>query len=82
MNLLIQSGNLKLNKQGNYGDNLVVTNKQGNKSKKQRYTTPFTYNNLMRLKEIEKNKQKLNLDKVKFNQRYLFSSSISSSSVS
>ncbi|OHD25753.1 MAG: hypothetical protein A2Y34_05505 [Spirochaetes bacterium GWC1_27_15] len=75
MDYLIEKKIIILNKQGNYGDQLVVTGKFGSGRGKQRYVTPSTYNYLLKLQE--KDKQELvDLDKVRPNQRYLFSDSV------
>lgn len=66
-NFLISKGILKLIKNGNYGDQLVITGKYGNGRGKQRYITTPTYNYLLRLQE-----QKVDINKVKDNQKYLF----------
>lgn len=71
---LIEKSILKQSK-GTYGDSLIVIGKFGSGLKKQRYITTPTYNYLLRLQEQEKNKQKLDISKVKDNQKYLFSSS-------
>ena len=68
---LIQKGAMK-QVHGNYGDQLVVVNKQANKSKKQRFITDPLYNYLLRLQSQEK----LEISKIKHNQTYLFSESI------
>lgn len=70
MDSLIFKQILKQSK-GNYGDNLIITGKFGNGRGKQRYVTDPTYNYLLRLQE----KDKQDLDKVKDNQKYLFSNS-------
>lgn len=68
MDYLIQSGILRQSR-GNYGDSLVVTGKFSSKRGKQRYITDPVYNYLLKLKKQEI----LNLDKIKDNQRYMFS---------
>jgi hypothetical protein len=69
-NFLIEKGILKQSK-GSYGDSLIIIGKFGSGLKKQRYITTPTYNYLLRLQE-----QKVtDINKVKDNQRYLFSSS-------
>ena len=70
-NYLIKKNVLK-QVHGNYGDQLVVVNKQANKSKKQRFVTDPIYNYLLRLQSQEK----LEVSKVKHNQTYLFSESV------
>ena len=82
MSYLIKKGILRLNKQGNYGDNLIVCGNKGSKyghysqnsqhrsKHKQRFTTNYIYNKL-----LESQKQDINdtnLDNIKENQRYLF----------
>lgn len=72
-NFLIEKGILKLIKNGTYGDQLIVTGKFGNGRGKQRFITTPTYNYLLRLQE-----QKVtDIDKVKDNQKYLFSERVS-----
>ena len=56
---------------GDYGDNLIVTGKFGSGKKKQRFVTTPTYNYLLRLQENDK----LDINKIKDNQKYLFSKS-------
>lgn len=51
---------------------IVVTGKFGSKSKKQRFAPSPLYNKLMELRE--KDKQEFDINKVKNNQRYMFSS--------
>jgi len=68
MDYLIERKIIILNKQGNYGDQLVVTSKFGSGRKKQRFTTPFSYNSML----ISKRREKLDISKVKDNQKYLF----------
>jgi len=70
MSYLIQKQVLRQSK-GNYGDNLVVTGKFSSKRGKQRFVTDPLYNYLSRLKQEEI----FDLDKIKDNQRYLFSDS-------
>jgi len=70
-NYLIKKGAMK-QVHGNYGDQLVVVNKQANKSKKQRFITDPIYNYLLRLQSQEK----LEVSKIKHNQTYLFSESV------
>jgi len=72
MDYLISKGVLKQTR-GNFGDNLVVTNKQGSGREKQRQITDPVYNQLLRLQSQEK----LDLTKVKHNQKYLFGVSVS-----
>ena len=81
MSYLIKKGILK-QFHGNYEENLIVTGKFGNGRGKQRYVTPFVYNYLLREKSKDKNKLVIDIEKIKHNQRYLFSSSGSSDSVS
>ena len=81
MDYLIQNNLIKLNKQGNYGDQLVVTggrhhrrnqhNSQHKGRKKQRYTIDDIYNKLI---NSQLNK-KVDLNEIKDNQKYLFSKS-------
>jgi len=66
MDYMILKKILKQSK-GNYGDSLVVVNKQGSGREKQRYITDPLYNLLLRLKSQEK----VNPEQVKHNQRYL-----------
>jgi hypothetical protein len=80
-NYLIQKGILK-ESHGSYGEDLIVTGKFGIGRQKQRYVTPFVYNYLLREKSKDKNKLVIDIDKIKHNQRYMFSSSGSSGSVS
>lgn len=68
MDFMIEHNIIRQNK-GNYGDALVVTNKQGGKNKKQRYVNPNVYSNFVRLKSQET----FDINKVKDNQRYMFS---------
>ena len=68
---LIKKGVLKQSK-GNFGDSLVVVNKQANKSKKSRFVTDPIYSYLLRLKE----KDKLQEVEIKHNQQYLISESV------
>lgn len=82
MEYLIQNGILELNKQGNYGDNLKVTGSKGSKygkysknsqhraQHKQRFTTNYIYNRLLELQKQDRNN--IDIDKVKDNQKYLF----------
>lgn len=72
MNYLIQKNILRQSK-GNYGDKLVVTGKFSSKRGKQRYITDPLYNYLTKLKQQEI----LEPDKIKENQRYLFSNNFS-----
>jgi len=67
-NFLIEKNILKQTK-GSYGDSLVITGKFGNGRGKQRFVTTPTYNYLLRLQSQEKT----DIDKVKDNQKYLFS---------
>lgn len=76
---LIQK-NILSQKNGNYGDSLVVTGKFGSGRGKQRFVTLPIYNYLMSLKS--RDKMDMDKDKVKHNQRYLFSSNDVSSNVS
>ncbi len=76
---LIRKGILK-QFHGNYGENLIVTGKFGSGRGKQRYVTPFVYNYLLREKSKDKNRSVINIDKIKHNQRYLFSSNASDGS--
>lgn len=69
MDTLISKGIMKLSKQGNYGDQLVVVNKQGTGKEKTRYTNDNIYNQLLRLESQEK----VNPETVKHNQTYLLS---------
>lgn len=69
MDYLIQKCVLKQT-HGNYGDNLIITGKFGNGRGKQRYVTTPVYNYLLRLQEQDKH----DINKVKDNQRYMFSS--------
>jgi len=69
MNFLIQKNIFQL-RYGNYGDSLVVTGKFSSKVKKQRFATPFVYDNLLRLKKQEK--MGININNIKSNQKYLF----------
>jgi len=62
---------------GSYGDNLVVIGKFSSGLRKQRYITDPLYNYLIRLKQTDKDKQ--NINDVKENQKYLFSSNSSNS---
>ena len=66
------SRNILKQTHGSYGDNLVVIGKFSSGLRKQRYLTEPLYNYLIRLKQTDKDKQ--NIDDVKENQRYLFSS--------
>lgn len=64
---------------GNYKDltgdkRIVVTGKFGGKSKKQRYAHSPLYNKLIELRD--KDKQEFDINKVKDNQRYMFSDSV------
>jgi len=80
---LISRGVLRLNKQGDYGDNLVVCGSKGNKYgqnsqnsqhralHKQRFTTDYVYNKMLELQKQDRDK--LTLNDIKDNQRYLFS---------
>jgi len=71
MTYLIQKNILK-QIHGNYGESLVVTGKYGSGRGKQRFCIDPVYNYLLRLKE--KDRQELvDMDKVKDNQKYLFS---------
>lgn len=70
MNYLISKRVLR-QRNGNYGDNLIVTGKFGIKNKKQRYVTPILYNYLLELKEKDRNVL-VNIENVKPNQRYMF----------
>ena len=63
------SKNILIQKHGNFGENLVVTGKFGSGRGKQRYATPPTYTSLLSLKSREI----VDIDKVKSNQKYLFS---------
>jgi hypothetical protein len=74
MDYLIQKGILKESR-GSYGEDLIVTGKFGMSRQKQRYVTPFVYNFLLREKSKDKNKLVIDIEKVKHNQRYMFSSS-------
>jgi len=76
MQYLISRGVLKRSK-GNYGDGLIVTGTYGNARGKTRFTTDPLYNYLTRLKQTDKDKQ--NINDVKENQKYLFSSNSSNS---
>ena len=79
---LIKNNILRLNKQGNYGDNLKVCGSKGSKygpySKnsqhrsrhKQRFTIDYIYNKLLELQK--KDRDNIDLDEVKDNQKYLF----------
>jgi len=60
---------------GDYGDNLIVTGKFGSGKKKQRFVTTPTYNYLLRLQENDK----LDINKIKDNQKYLFSNNSNNS---
>lgn len=75
MDYLIKKGALRQQK-GNFGEDLIVTGKFSIGRRKQRFLTTPMYNYLLRLKEKDKQGLvlNLNLDKVKSNQRYLFSS--------
>lgn len=74
MEYLIQK-KILVQKRGTYGDSLIVTGKFGSGRGKQRYLTTPIYNYMLRLKEKDKNELVgLGLDKVKDNQKYLFSS--------
>jgi len=53
MEYLISKDVLKQSK-GNYGDQLVVTGKFGNGRGKQRYVNDNIYNQLLRLKQLDK----------------------------
>lgn len=68
MNYLISKNILKQT-HGNYGDDLIVTGKFGKGRCKQRYLTTPLYNYLLRLQE----KDKQDVNKIKDNQRYMFS---------
>ena len=73
MDYLILKGALKQTK-GNYKDfsgdkKIVVIGKYSNKSRKQRYAPTPLFNKLTELKF----KEKLDLDSVKHNQKYLYS---------
>lgn len=79
MDYLISKNSLRQTK-GNYKDptgdkRIVVTGKYGNGRGKQRYAPTPLYNKLIELRE--KDKQEFDIDKVKENQRYLFSASVS-----
>jgi len=69
MDYLISSGKMALTKQGNYGDQLVVVNKQGSGKEKTRFVNDNVYNQLLRLES----QQKVNTETVKHNQTYLLS---------
>ena len=84
MEYLIQNNIIRLNKQGNYGDNLIVTgsrhhsydhhqhNSQHKSRKKQRFTTEYIYNKLQELREKDYKKIISDINNVKDNQRYMF----------
>ena len=63
--------NILTQKHGNYGENLIVIGKFSSRLRKQRYCTPPVYNALLSLKSREI----VDLDRVKENQKYLFSGS-------
>jgi len=67
MDFLISSGTLELNKQGNFGDQLVVVNKQGSGKEKTRFVNDHVYSKLQFLKS----KEKINSETIKHNQMYL-----------
>jgi len=77
MDYLIERNILKQS-HGNYGDNLIVTGKFGNSRGKQRFVTTPTYNYLLGLQENDKQ----DINKIKDNQRYLFSNNDNNVSVS
>ena len=58
---------------GNYGDGLIVTGKFSSGRGKQRYITDPLYNYLLRLQSQEK----MDKEKIKRNQKYLFGKSVS-----
>jgi len=76
MDYLIKKRALRQSK-GNFGEDLIVIGKFSIGRRKQRFLTTPMYNYLLRLKEKDRQELVLesNLDKVKDNQRYLFSSS-------
>lgn len=76
-NYLVQKGVLRQSK-GNYGDNLVVTGKFGKSRGKTRYITTPVYNYLLRLQEQDKQ----DINKIKDNQKYMFSNNSNSERVS
>ena len=69
MDTLISKGILKLSKQGNFGDQLVVVNKQGSGKEKTRFINDNIYNQLLRMES----QSKVNPETVKHNQTYLLS---------
>lgn len=76
---LIAKKILRLNKIGNYKDptgdkKVVVTGSYGSKSKKQRYVQDALFYKLEEMKNKELAESKLDLSKVKDNQRYMFCS--------
>lgn len=77
MDYLISKGVLKQS-HGNYGDNLIVTGKFGNGRGKTRYVTTPVYNYLLRLQEQDKQ----DINKVKDNQKYMFSNNSNNERVS
>ena len=56
MDYLIERKLIILNKQGNYGDQLVVTGKFGSGRKKQRYVNDHVYSRFLISKESDKQK--------------------------
>ena len=74
MDYLIERNILKQT-HGNYGDNLIVTGKFVNARVKTRYITTPVYNYLLRLQENDKQ----DIDKIKDNQKYLFSNNSNNS---
>lgn len=64
MDYLVSNGVLKKTK-GNYGDQLIVTNKQGGKNKKQRYINDHVYIRFQVLKLLDKLKDILSLEQIK-----------------
>ena len=79
MDYLIKNNILRLNKQGNYGEGLKITgsrhhrrdqhNSQHKARQKQRYTTDDIYYRMIKSQQDNK----IPLDNVKDNQKYLFS---------
>jgi len=69
MDFLIDNKILKLTSQGNYGDQLVVVNKQGSGKEKTRFVNDNVFNQLLRIES----RTKVNPETVKHNQKYLLS---------
>jgi len=65
MDYLIERKIIKLNKQGNYGDSLVVTGKFGGKNKKQRYVNSHIYNKFIASKLFDMLDGLLTEDKIR-----------------